>query len=286
MRSNNPILSKPDAWMAPSQPQQAYPGQNQGQPYIGQPYPGQTYAQPGAAPGYGDPNAAQFAPPPAIAGRMTIEDVLTKTAVTMGTLAAVAVLTFMFMPAQFLLPALVIGALGSFVPVLFVSFRRKVNPAFVLAYAAIEGVFIGAVSKMYESAWDGIVPAALMATVVAALATLGAYKLFRIRVTSRFRKVVFIGTIAYAGLLLVNFVMSMFGVNFLFGHGNLALLLGISAIGIGLAVFNLILDFDYVEQGIAAGADASESWRAAFGLTVTLVWLYVEMLRLLSYLRN
>lgn len=95
-----------------------------------------------------------------------------------------------------------------------------------------------------------------------------------------------IGTIAYAGVLLVNLVLSLFGINLLFGHGNLFFLLLISALGVGLAVFNLILDFDYVEQGIAMGAAASESWRAAFGLTVTLVWLYVEMLRLLSYFRN
>ena len=76
------------------------------------------------------------------------------------------------------------------------------------------------------------------------------------------------------------------GINFLFGHGNMALLLLISALGVGLAVFNLILDFDYIEQGIAMQAPASESWRAAFGLTVTLVWLYIEMLRLLSYFRS
>jgi uncharacterized YccA/Bax inhibitor family protein len=156
----------------------------------------------------------------------------------------------------------------------------------VLAYAAIEGVFIGAISKVYENAWNGIVPAAVMATVVASAATLGAYKFFRIKVTNKFRKMVMIGTIAYAGVLLVNLVLSLFGINFLFGHGNLFLLLLISAFGVGLAVFNLILDFDYVEQGIAMGAAASESWRAAFGLTVTLVWLYVEMLRLLSYFRN
>jgi uncharacterized YccA/Bax inhibitor family protein len=287
MQSKNPILSKPDAWMAPSQPQQtypgqasnygAYPGQQQGQAYPGQPYP---------APGqpYGDPNAQQFAP--VVPGRMTIEDVLTKSAVTMGTLIAVAVLTFLFMPVRLLMPAMIITALGSFIPVLFVSFRSKVNPAFVLAYAAVEGVFIGSVSKVYESLWNGIVPAALMATLVAAVATLAAYKFLRIKVTSKFRKMVMIGTLAYGGLLLVNFIMSLFGAGFLFSGGNIFLLLGISALGIGLAVFNLILDFDYVEQGIAMGADASESWRAAFGLTVTLVWLYVEMLRLLSYLRN
>ncbi len=281
MQSKNPILSKPDVWRGPAPQQSVNPGQYPGQPYTGQPYPGQPY--PGQP--YGDPNA-QYMPTPADAGRMTIEDVLTKTAITLGVLAATAVLAFMLVPPALLLPVMVIGALGSFVPVIFVSFRRKVNPAFVLAYAAIEGLFIGSVSKMYETLWNGIVPAALMSTVVAAVATLAVYKLFRIRVTSKFRKMVFIGTISYAGLLLVNFIMSLFGVNFLFGHGNMALLLGISALGIGLAVFNLILDFDYVEQGIAMGADASESWRAAFGLTVTLVWLYIEMLRLLSYFRS
>lgn len=280
MQSKNPILSKPDVWMGPAQPQAANSGQYPGQPYTGQPYAGQPYQ----GQGYGDPNV--YAPTPAAEGRMTIEDVLTKTAVTIGVLAATAVLAFMLVPPALLLPVMVVGAIGSFVPVLFVSFRRKVNPAFVLAYAAIEGLFIGSISKMYESLWNGIVPAALMSTVVAAVATLAVYKVFRIRVTSKFRKMVIIGTLSYAALLLVNLVMSLFGVNFLFGHGNMALLLGISALGIGLAVVNLILDFDYVEQGIAMGADASESWRAAFGLTVTLVWLYIEMLRLLSYFRN
>jgi uncharacterized YccA/Bax inhibitor family protein len=277
--SSNPILSKPNAWINSGQ-QQAYPGYQQ------QAYPGQQQAYPGypqAPTQYGDANSGQFA---AVQGRMTIDDVLTKSAVTLGSLAAVAVLTFMFMPTPFLLPAMIVGALGSFVPVLLVSFRRKVNPAFVLAYAVIEGVFIGAVSKFYESMFSGIVPAALMATVFAAVATLAVYKFFRIKVTSKFRKMVMIGTIAYAGLLMVNLVLSFFGLGFLSSGGNMFLLLGISAIGIGLAVFNLIMDFDYVEQGIAMGADASESWRAAFGLTVTLVWLYVEMLRVLSYLRN
>jgi len=98
---------------------------------------------------------------------------------------------------------------------------------------------------------------------------------------------VMIGTIAYAGVLFVNFILSLFGVNLLFGTGtSIGLLLLFSAIGVGLAVFNLILDFDYIEQGIAMGADSSQSWRAAFGLTVTMVWLYIEILRLLSYFRR
>ena len=282
MRSSNPVLSRPDAFTPQQQPaqggfQQPYGYQQPGQQFPQQGYPQQGYQQPG-----------QYAPqqPVQAGGVMTIDDVITKSAITLGTVIGVAALTFMFMPARFLMAGMIISAIAGFVTVMVVAARRVINPAAVLVYAAVEGIFIGAVSKLYESLWNGIVPAAVLATVVASAATLGAYKFFRIRVTNKFRKMVMIGTLAYAGVLLVNFVLSLFGINFLFGHGNMALLLLISALGVGLAVFNLILDFDYIEQGIAVRAPASESWRGAFGLTVTLVWLYMEILRILSYFRR
>lgn len=277
MRSSNPVLSRPDAFTPQQQPAQGGFQQPYGYQQPGQQFPQQGYQQPG-----------QYAPqqPVQTGGVMTIDDVITKSAITLGTVIGVAALTFMFMPARFLMAGMIISAIAGFVTVMVVAARRVINPAAVLVYAAVEGIFIGAVSKLYESLWNGIVPAAVLATVVASAATLGAYKFFRIRVTNKFRKMVMIGTLAYAGVLLVNFVLSLFGINFLFGHGNMALLLLISALGVGLAVFNLILDFDYIEQGIAMQAPASESWRAAFGLTVTLVWLYIEMLRLLSYFRS
>ncbi|GAA0336837.1 Bax inhibitor-1/YccA family protein [Micropruina glycogenica] len=277
MRSSNPVLSRPDAFTPQQQPAQGGFQQPYGYQQPGQQFPQQGYQQPG-----------QYAPqqPVQTGGVMTIDDVITKSAITLGTVIGVAALTFMFMPARFLMAGMIISAIAGFVTVMVVAARRVINPGAVLVYAAVEGIFIGAVSKLYESLWNGIVPAAVLATVVASAATLGAYKFFRIRVTNKFRKMVMIGTLAYAGVLLVNFVLSLFGINFLFGHGNMALLLLISALGVGLAVFNLILDFDYIEQGIAMQAPASESWRAAFGLTVTLVWLYIEMLRLLSYFRS
>ena len=286
MRSSNPVLSRPDAWQVePANGQSAqYGGQYQGQPNQGQPFQqGQPYpGQPG-----GGQAPYQGYQQPVQAGRMTIDDVISKSAITMGTLVAVAALTFLVLPPALLFPAAIVGALVSFGVVLLVSFRRNINPAFVLAYAGIEGVFIGAISKIYETAWNGIVPAAVMGTLVAAGVTLAAYKFFNIKVTNKFRKMVMIGTIAYAGVLFLNFILSMFGINFMFGSGaNIGMLLLFSAIGVGLAVFNLILDFDYIEQGVAMGADASQSWRAAFGLTVTMVWLYIEILRLLSYFRR
>lgn len=291
MRSSNPVLSRPDAFTPQQQPNpQGYQqfGQPQGQP--GYQQPGQPQGQYGyQQPGQPYPGGQQYYPQdPAQAARgvMTIDDVITKSAITMGTVIAVAAITFMFMPPALLFPAMIISALVGFVTVMIVAARRVINPGAVLAYAAIEGVFIGAISKAYESMWGGIVPAATMATLVTAGATLAVYKIFRIRVTNKFRKMVMIGTLAYAGVLFLNFILSLFGMGFLFSGGNLAFLLLISAIGVGLAVFNLIMDFDYIEQGIAMGAPASESWRGAFGLTVTMIWLYIEMLRLLSYFRS
>jgi len=177
-----------------------------------------------------------------------------------------------------------------FVVVMFVAFRRKVSPGLVLLYAAIEGVFIGMISKVFESLYDGIVVQAVIGTFAAAAVTLAAYKFFNIRVTPKFRKVVIIATIAFAVALLINFLLSLAGVNLGLrdsGTGALSLLaIAFSLLGAVLAVLNLVLDFDYIEQGVEMGAPASESWRGAFGLTVTMVWLYIEILRLLSYIRR
>ena len=274
LRSSNPILSKQDAF-TPAAPQY---GQTQfgRSPY--QQYPPDPYGQ------------QQPPVPQAPEGRMTFDDVVTKTAVTMGLLAITAGLAWQLVPAGLYFPAMVLSGLVGFVVVMVVSFRRNVSPGLVLAYAAIEGVFIGMISKVFEGLYPGIVAQAVVATFFAAGATLAAYKFFNIRVTAKFSKIVVISTLAFAALMLVNFIWSIAT-----GSGGLRggivgpvspLAVGISLIAIVLAVLNLILDFDYIEQGVAQGAPARESWRGAFGLTVTMVWLYVEMLRLLSYLRR
>jgi uncharacterized YccA/Bax inhibitor family protein len=272
LRSSNPILSKQDAF-TPAAPQY---GQSQfgRSPY--QQYPPEAYRQ---------------APvPQAPEGRMTLDDVVTKTAVTMGVLAITAALAWMNVPDGFYLPALVLSGLVGFVVVMVVSFRRAVSPVLVLAYAAIEGVFIGMISKVFEASYPGIVVQAVFATFVAAGITLAAYKFFNVRVTPKFQKVVFLATAAFAVALLLNFVLSLVGVNLGLRSGmtgDVSLLaIGISALAVILAVLNLVLDFDYIERGIAIGAPARESWRGAFGLTVTMVWLYIELLRILSYLRR
>jgi uncharacterized YccA/Bax inhibitor family protein len=275
LRSSNPILSKQDAFTPAANQYGQYPQNQYGQNQYGQapyqPYPGQS---PVAAP----------------EDRMTFDDVVTKTAVTMGILAIAAALAWMLVPNGLYLPALILSGLVGFVVVLVVSFRRNISPGLVLLYAAVEGIFIGMISKVFEAQYEGIVVQAVIGTFAAAGVTLAAYKFFNIRVTAKFQKVVIISTIAFAGLMLVNFVFSLAtGSAGLRGGivgpvSPLAML--ISAFAIVLAVLNLVLDFDYIEKGVAMGAPARESWRGAFGLTVTMVWLYIELLRLLSYLRR
>jgi uncharacterized YccA/Bax inhibitor family protein len=271
LRSSNPVLSRQDAF-TPAAPQY---GQSQYQqtPYGYPQYPGQ-------------PQYAGQAPE----GRMTFDDVVTKTAITMAVLILSAALAWFALPDTLMLPALILSALVGFVVVLVVSFRRVINPTLVLVYAAIEGIFIGMISKYFEFLYQGIVAQAVLGTFAAAGVTLAAYKFFNIRVTPKFTKIVVISTIAFAVAMLLNFVLSLVGINLGLrdgGSGPVSLLaVGIALLGAVLAVLNLVLDFDYIEKGVAMGAPAKESWRGAFGLTVTMVWLYIEILRILSYLRR
>jgi uncharacterized YccA/Bax inhibitor family protein len=285
LRSSNPILSKKDAF-TPAAPQGPYGQQqyNQYNPYGQAPVQDPYGAQPPQ--GYGQPGMPTQAPE----GRMTFDDVITKTALVMGALVIAAALAWVFVPVPLYIPAMILSALVGFGVVLLVSFRRVVSPPLVFVYAVIEGVFIGMISRVFESYYPGIVAQAVLATFVAAGLTLAAYKFFNIRVTPKFRKVVIISTLSLAGVLLINFIFSLFtgGAGLRGGiTGPVSLLsIGISAVAIVLAVLNLILDFDYIEQGVAMGAPANESWRGAFGLTVTMVWLYIELLRLISYIRR
>jgi uncharacterized YccA/Bax inhibitor family protein len=275
LRSSNPVLSRQDAF-TPAAPQY---GQNQNnQSTFGYPqYPGQ-------------PRYAGRAPVEAPEGRMTFDDVVTKTAITMAVLVLSAALAWFAIPDTLMLPALILSGLVGFVVVLVVAFRRVINPTLVLVYAAIEGIFIGMISKYFEFLYSGIVAQAVLGTFAAAGVTLAAYKFFNIRVTPKFQKIVIIATIAFAVAMLVNFLLSLVGINLGLrdsGTGPVSLLaVGVALLGAVLAVLNLVLDFDYIEKGIALGAPAKESWRGAFGLTVTMVWLYIEILRLLSYLRR
>ncbi len=223
---------------------------------------------------------------------MTLDDVVVKSGILFTILVAAAVAGWYALaanPTLVLIPMVVALVLG-----LVVSARRTVSPPLVMLYAAFEGVFLGGISnyfQRYASFASGqpsnIVLQAVIGTFVAFAVMLLLYKSGRLRATPRFQKMMMIGVLSYLGIAVVSLVSAMFGVGQgwgFYGVGGLGLLL--CAAGVALAAFTLVLDFDLIEKGIAAGVPERESWRASFGLVVSLVWLYLELLRLLAILQG
>lgn len=229
-------------------------------------------------------NGSWYAPP--MTQRMTLADVISKTSGLFLVLVATAIASAMIIPIQFLMGATIVCSLAAFVTSIVVAGRRKVSLPGVLAFTIFEGVFVGGFSKLFELLYPGIVVQAVLGTFMAAAATFIAYRFGNVRVRGRLARIVTIAVFAYAGVALVNLVMLLFGTNLgIFNIGPSAGMLSWLAAGIGvvLAVASLVMDFDEVDRGIRMGAPAQESWRAAFGLMVTMVWLYTQILRIASF---
>lgn len=261
------------------------------------PYPGHGYPTQPAGQAWGsDAAVAAAQTDPRIMGQaaqrpMTFDDVIARTGIVLLLIAAVGAATFMAVGSSPALmgAALVLSSIVGFITVLVVSTRRTVPAAGVLAYGFIEGIFIGALSGLFEAMYPGIVVQAVLGTFAAAGVTLAAYKFFNIQVTPRFRQIVLISTFGFAAVMLLNLVLALFGVDLglrSVGGGISIIAILASAVGVVLAAMNLVVDFDAAEQGVRNQAPASESWRAAFGIAVTMVWLYTEILRIASYFRN
>jgi uncharacterized YccA/Bax inhibitor family protein len=179
-----------------------------------------------------------------------------------------------------------IALMGSLGLGLYMGFSGKANAALCLSYAALEGVLLGTISKLFETRWHGIVIQALTGTVMVAVGMLIVYKIGAIRVTPRLTRIVVAATIGAFGLMLVNLLAYLFTPNGLGLRSGGALAILFSLVCIAIAALNLVIDFDVVERGIRNGADQKYAWYASFGITVTLVWLYIEILRLLGYMRD
>ncbi len=264
-------------------------GAGQGAMTYGQQQYGQQYTQPGYQPQTGT-------------RPMTIDDVVTKTAMTLGTVILFAVATYAIISGRGTLdaqmsiaaPIMGVGAIGGLVLVLIATFGRKQdNPAIVLAYAAFEGLFVGAISFVFGNLVVSDVSAGVLIG-QAVLGTLGVfagmlfvYKVGAIRVTPRFTRMITAGIFGVLALVIGNLVVGFFNGGSGLGlrdGGPIAIIF--SLVCIALAAFSFLIDFDSADELIRAGAPAKASWGVALGLTVTLVWLYVEILRLLSYLNS
>jgi len=176
-----------------------------------------------------------------------------------------------------------IGGIGGFIASLVTIFKRSWSALTAPLYAVLEGLFLGALSAFFEAQYPGMVMQAVALTFGTLLVMLLAYKSGWIKVTQKFRMGVFAATGAIALVYLISFILGMFGINshlMSFGGGGIGIL--ISLVVVGVAALNLVLDFDFIHKGSQAGLPKYMEWYAAFGLMVTLVWLYIEMLRLLS----
>ncbi|MBT2438546.1 Bax inhibitor-1/YccA family protein [Streptomyces sp. ISL-36] len=291
MRSSNPVFSRRGF----SRDNAA--GFNAQQPQAGGPAVGTSpYAEGATNPYATNPYAQDTqlgAPPQARGNVMTIDDVVSRTAMTLGTVVVTAALSWVLLPVDQSNIAksygIAIGAaLVAFVLAMVQSFKRKASPAIILAYAAFEGVFLGVISSAVSTYISpGVVAQAVLGTMAVFAGVLIAYKMRWIRVTRRFYGFVMAAAIGFILLMAVNALFSLFdgaGDGLGFRSGGLGILFGV--IGIILGACFLALDFKQVEDGVTYGAPREESWLAAFGLTLTLVWIYLEMLRLLSILQG
>ncbi|MDO5494172.1 MAG: Bax inhibitor-1/YccA family protein [bacterium] len=293
-------------WGQQAPGQQQYGQQPYGQTQYGQQAPSQAgFGQPGAQQmppagyraGY-DTNASlehAYNMPPASGpemGRMTVDDVVVKTGLTLGVVTVTAVVAWFFASANpgLIVPLWIGGLIGGLVLGLVNAFRKEPSVPLIMAYAVFEGAFIGAISLWANTIVPGVVPQAVFATFVVAAVCLFLYRSGIVKVTEKFKSVLKLALISYLIFCVVNlFVMLLAPQVGLFGirsveFGGIAIGLGIGLIAVVIASMSLIADFDAITKGVAAGVPARFAWTAAFGITVTLIWLYIEILRILLIL--
>ncbi|MBG6084000.1 Bax inhibitor-1/YccA family protein [Zhihengliuella flava] len=218
---------------------------------------------------------------PAQTGRMTYGDVINKTVLCFIGILAGAVVGWQ-------LPGLMmIGLIAGLVLGLVNAFKKEPSPVLIMLYALAEGLFIGGLSGVLEGMYPGIAVQAVIATLSVFAVTLVLYRSGKYRATPKMTKMFMIAMAAYAVFSLVNLGLMLFGVtDSMFGLRSGWIGLAIGALAVLLATYALVLDFTSVQQGVEQGAPAKYSWTAAFGLTVTMVWLYVEILRIIAILRG
>lgn len=264
----------------PQYGQQAQYGQQQ--PY-GQPQYGQQaqYGQPYGEADYGVAAPTYSEPIPA-GERLTMNDVMVKTGINLG-LVAVGAAVAWYMPVL-----LFLGMVGGLVLGLVNSFKKKVSPVLVMTYALMEGLLLGGLSAVVDMRYPGVAIQAVLATLAVAGTTLALFANGKLRATPKLNKIFMIGAIGYLAYGFISILgAGIFGSSLnSFSIGGIPLGLVVGLFAVALATYSLLLDFTTTSEAVEAGLPERESWRLAFGLTASLVWLYVEILRVLMYLAS
>lgn len=217
---------------------------------------------------------------------MTLEGSVNKTGISLLVLLATAALQWNGAFGAVTPVAMLAGLIGGFVVALATVFKKEWSPVTTPLYAALEGLALGGISLVFEARYPGIVINSVGLTFGTLAALLVAYRSGLIRATENFKLGVFAATGGIAILYLVSMAMGFFGKSIPYIHGSGPIGIGFSLVVVVIAALNLVLDFDFIERGTESGAPKFMEWYAAFGLLVTLVWLYLEMLRLLSKLQD
>lgn len=227
---------------------------------------------------------------------MTVNGTVNKTALMLLLVIASAVFTWnKFFDAvasnpqaglSAVMPWVVVGGIGGFITVLVTVFRPQSSGISAPVYAVFEGLLLGGISAIFESMYSGIVMRAVALTLAVFAAMLFFYRSGIIKVTQKFMMGVFAATMGIALVYLVSFIAGFFGANLGFLYGNSNFSIGFSLLVVGIAALNLVLDFSFIERAADSGAPKYMEWYGAFGLMVTLIWLYLEILRLLSKLAS
>ncbi|MGL4819138.1 MAG: Bax inhibitor-1/YccA family protein [Bacilli bacterium] len=218
---------------------------------------------------------------------MTYGGTIAKTLVLLSLLLITAAFTFVVALTQGIgMPLLIGSGIVAFILVIVTMMKPSIAAFTAPIYAAVEGVLVGSVTASFGAMFDGIVLQAVLLTIGVTFATLILYTTRTIRVTARFRQIVMAMTLGIMITYLINLVFMLFGAQLPFLHEASPLGIGISLLIVAVAAFNLLLDFDSIEFGVRNGLPKNYEWVNALGLLVTLVWLYFEILRLLSLFRE
>jgi len=224
--------------------------------------------------------------------RMTFDDTIRKTVLSFMLLLATAALGWVITPVTMI--PLILGAIVGLVLGLVNAFKKEPSPGLILAYAAFEGLFVGGISQVFEQIFPGVVVQAVLATLVVVGVTLALFASGKIRASKRATKVFMVAMIGYGVFSLINFGLMAFGANtnafglrsadFLGTGIPFGVIIGLLAVV--MAAYSLVLDFDFIQRGVNNRAPRKFGWSGAFGIMVTVVWLYVELLRLFAIARN
>jgi uncharacterized YccA/Bax inhibitor family protein len=218
---------------------------------------------------------------------LTLDDVVTRSMVLLATVLVAAGFAWFVVPDSAIGLVVAIGFIGALVLGLYMGFSGRANAVTTVLYAALQGLALGGISELFNRQWPGIVVQAVTGTIMVAGGVLVVYKTGAVRVTPKFTKIVFAATLGVLGLMVVNLVAGIFtpgGLGLRDADSNPVLAIGFSLLCIVIAASNLIVDFDMIEQSVRRGVDEKVGWYLSWGILVTLVWLYLEILRLLSYL--